>query len=260
MQNNLIGILYIATNEYCKFFDSFYESCQKYFLADCVKKYIVFTNDAQYFEKYENIIIINIDNLKWPDITLLRYEIILKNRNILSNFDYLIFCNANLLFKNIITKEELFQNKLLFAVKHPGYYNKSSIILPFYKNKYSTAYINKKYRKIYVAGGFNGGYKDEYIKLCEEIKDNINIDLSKNIIAKWHDESHFNRYVNMNINKFNILNKEYCWPEEINTDCDVKVIVRNKEKYISLLHKGLKYIILYKIKKIIKIIFKIMEI
>jgi histo-blood group ABO system transferase len=62
----------------------------------------------------------------------------------------------------------------------------------------------------YYAGGFNGGRR--YLKMAKTIRSWVDEDERKGIIAKWHDESHMNRYLYENPPTV-ILSPAYCFPE-----------------------------------------------
>ena len=83
----------------------------------------------------------------------------------------------------------------------------------------------------YVQGAFNGGRSNEYLNLCEELSKNIHIDLDKNVIALWHDESQLNKYI---INrKYKILPCNYLYPDGWSLGeykDDIKILIRDKAK------------------------------
>ena len=49
--------------------------------------------------------------------------------------------------------------------------------------------------RYYVAGGFNGGRAEDYLRMCRELADAVRRDLEDGGIAVGHDESHLNKYV-----------------------------------------------------------------
>jgi len=80
------------------------------------------------------------------------------------------------------------------------------------QNQISSARISSNEGTNYFAGGFYGGSAQEFLKLVKECSENIKKDLSNNFIAKWHDESHLNRYFVDNPPTL-ILNPSYCYPQ-----------------------------------------------
>jgi hypothetical protein len=247
-----IGIIYICTGNYWKFWQDFFESSEHFFLNDCEKLYFLYTDNRNiFYNKNSRIKIIYSKYNKWPFSTLLRYKLIYDCLDLYNNIDYLIFCNSNLLFLKKINLIELFNNKPMFATLHPGYFKKFTDKLPFEKNKYSTAYFERDIKAKYFCGGFNGGSVEKYLEMSKQLMLNIDKDLENNIIAKWHDESHFNKYVNKNLELFNIIDPSFCYPENRLINTERNVLVRDKDKIISLKHKGIFYNLRYTfIKKI----------
>ena len=64
------------------------------------------------------------------------------------------------------------------------------------------------------------------------MKDNIDIDLRNNIIAKWHDESQINRYI-LDRNDYKELS-DFCevegWPKNENA----AILIKDKSKYFDV--------------------------
>ena len=92
----------------------------------------------------------------------------------------------------------------------------------------SLSYIGQDEDLVYYAGGFNGGSKVEYLKMCDILNSNIDKDLEKGIIALWHDESHMNRYFIDNPPVV-VLDFGYCYPECFDRNCNKKIIALNKD-------------------------------
>ena len=250
-----VGILYICTGEYFKFWDQFYKNSERYFLNDCELHYFIFTdNNILLNLKHKRIHPIYHKLMDWPFPTLLRYEIFYENRGVFDYMDYLVFCNANLLFKDYIDKDELFGVNRMFATIHPGYLDKTFEKFPYEKNQNSLAYINRNENSKYVCGGFNGGEKKYFLRMAEELNDNTNNDLENDIIAIWHDESHFNYYVEKNKNLFNIIDAKFCYPENRKINFKQKILVQDKDRIIGVNHKGVIYSMRYHAIKYIKIV------
>ena len=82
---------------------------------------------------------------------------------------------------------------------------------PYERNSRSLAYIPYGEGSHYFMSGAFGGRTKEYIEMCSEIEDNIRRDFQDGIIAIWHDESHFNKYM-LNKNPL-IMPSGYIIPE-----------------------------------------------
>lgn len=225
-----IAILYICTGKYDVFWKDFYESSEKYFLPKHKKTYFVFT-DAEnlYAEGNENIVKVDQSNLGWPNNTLLRFEMFERVLSSLKDYDFIFFCNANLLFLEEVNEEFLPIEEGLLAVIHPGFYNKKPTDFPYERNEKSLAYIPMGEGKRYFMGGLNGGRAEDYIRLIQELNARIHRDLEHDIIAVWHDESHINRY--LIDNKAKILDSGYGYPEGWNLPFKPIIIIRDKSKW-----------------------------
>lgn len=232
---NHIAILYICTGKYDIFWQEFYESYEEKFLPDSEKEYFVFT-DAEYLfgeDQCTRIHKIYQEKLGWPYDTLMRYNMFYSIAERIKSFDYIFFMNANCKCVSVITEEEFLpRSKDILVVQHPGEYNKKPTKYSYDRNPQSTAYIPRGEGRYYICGGINGGKTNAYLKLVEELKRNIEIDMSKNIIAKWHDESHINHYIYIHDN-WEMLSPSYCYAEDWNLPFEPKILVREKSRYID---------------------------
>lgn len=228
-----VAILYICTGRYSIFWKKFYKACEKKFLLDSEKHYFVFTDDQSilnikderihpYFQEVE----------EWPFPTLKRFEYFLRAKDELEKFDFLVFMNGNLIVKQkIFEKDILPQNdEKLFVTQHPGYFAASVKDFPYDRNPNCSACIPEGNGKYYFAGGFNGGRASDFIKLMEVLSININNDLSKNVIAQWHDESQLNRYMYDYRENFRILSPAYLYPQGWKIPFEKKILILDKNK------------------------------
>lgn len=231
-----IGILYICTSKYKIFWKDFYLSCEKYFIPEAEKHYFVFTDaDEVEFEK-DNILIHRIyqKNLGWPDNTLMRYDMFYNIKDKFADVDYIFFFNADLICIETITGNDFLpqQDKNLIAVLHPGYYNKKKSSFHYETNERSKAYVDRSSGKYYFAGGLNGGKTKEFIEAIGLLRGYINNDKDMNITARWHDESHWNKYL-MKRTDVKIINPGYLYPEAGHIPFIKKIMIRDKRKYFS---------------------------
>lgn len=80
----------------------------------------------------------------------------------------------------------------------------------------------------YFQGCLSGGGTKEYLTMSEDIKGMIDLDLSKNIIGKWHDESYMNKYFQAHPPQ--ILSPSYAYPESSKFPFSPKIIQLDKGK------------------------------
>lgn len=204
-----IGLLIIATNKYVEFLNKLLISANKNFCLDHDVTYFIFTNKKVEINVHRNCEIIQIEHREWPWMTLGRYKIFNNFKNVLSKMDYLFYTDVDMEFVGDVGSEILGDR---VATQHPGYLGRRGTPET---NPESLACIYDHESITYFAGGFNGGTALEYLKMCDKLSDNIDIDYSKGIIALWHDESHMNRYF-LDNKPTVILNPSYCYPENSN--------------------------------------------
>jgi len=218
-----IGLLIIATGKYDRFVQPLINSCNRSFLRGHNIHYFVFTDSNKVF--FENIHIIFQKKLGWPFDTLMRYSLFYENLDKFKGIDYIYYIDADMIIEDEVGEEVLGE---FVVVKHPGFFNKPRNLFTYETNPESHAYIAPNEGLHYYAGGFNGGNKDHFINMSKIIKDKIYDDLSRNIIAIWHDESHLNRYA---IDKppTVILDPGYCYPESASLPFRKRLIALDKD-------------------------------
>jgi len=221
-----IGLLIIATNKYISFLNNLLTSADKYFLPNLEVEYFVFTNHQSLEIKIQRPInLINIRHKEWPWMTLGRYEIFSKNKSLFSEMDYLFYCDADMIFCDKIG-EEILSDRV--ATQHPGFCGGRGTPET---NPKSLACVYPSEGMQYLAGGFNGGTKEEYLKMSEKLSSNIEKDSKNNIIAIWHDESHMNRYFIDNP-PTKILSVDYCTPSnQIQSTTKLSAIVKDHDSF-----------------------------
>ncbi len=190
-----IAILYICTGKYSLFWKDFFTSSEKYFAPRHEKEYFVFTDQKILHQENARVHHIEQAPLGWPDITLKRYHMFAGIQDCLRAFDCIFFFNANVRFCRVIGDTYLPDSEYpLVFQQHPGFYNKSCCMYPYERNMASQAFIPKTRGRHYLAGGINGGMRDDYLAMIEANIRAIDEDLRQGIVACWHDESHLNKY------------------------------------------------------------------
>jgi len=235
-----IAILYICTGRYNQFFNGFYESCEKYFLAGIAeKKYFVWTDDMTLSDA-NNVELIYHECKGFPADSLFKFDMFLERKDKLKDFDHIYFFNSNAEFKSSIGRELLpDENHDLVCALWPirKRLKNRPVFYPYERNKRSRAYIPPKDSEYhYYMSGLNGGTASEYLKMIETLADNIRKDYDNGIVAIVHDESHVNWYFHHHPCK--IIPAEYCLPEEWSHSSQPKILLRDKVKIDSYFNKG----------------------
>lgn len=229
-----IAILYICTGKYPVFWSDFYLSCEQNFIPAIKKKYLVFTDSSSLaFEKTNgNIRKIFQKDLGWPDNTLKRYHLFLNYCDLWQDCDYVFFFNANLVFQQEITAAEILPGptEQLVAVQHPGFFNKTRKKFTYETDPQSAAFIPADRGRYYFAGGLNGGRTAAFRKAAETMRDSINRDAERQLVAIWHDESHWNKYL-LDRSDLKILSPAYLYPAGWRLPFTPKILLRDKTKF-----------------------------
>lgn len=199
-----VGLLVMATGKYIQYIDPLIFSAEKHFCKNHKVTYFIFTDSD--LPSTDRIVYIQQKRLGWPFDTMMRYHAYLASQEILKTQDYLFACDADMLFVNDVGDEILSKR---VATIHPAFVDRRGT---YETNPDSKAYISELEGDHYFAGGFYGGEALEVLKIAETSANNINNDLERNVIAVWHDESHWNRYCIDNKPTL-ILSPSYCYPE-----------------------------------------------
>lgn len=237
-----LGVLTVATNIYINYWRemaiTFDANCEQ---DDNVVLH-VFTNQLDVVEsvktQLENVLVVGheIPNYKWPEATLLRYEIFNEVAEELSE-DILMHLDADMLI-NKSPLETIIKTSMtdqVCLVSHPGYWRPKAFIprANFYRknvssllndlrmilkigglgswetDKNSVAYVPRRYRRNYVCGGTWFGERGRFLKMVSELSLNVTADLNRNKVAIWHDESYLNAWSTQNSHF--IIDPELCF-------------------------------------------------
>ncbi len=227
-----VAIVYIATGRYISFWDKFYTSMEKNFLPQSEKHYFVFTNTHK-VNFPENVTRVSRESRGFPEDSLDRFKMFLQIKHKLADYDYVYFLNANALVVSPVDEAILPTSKQGLTVAiHPRFYPpKDPGVYPYERNARSTAYIPNGAGEIYAQASFFGGRTKDFIKMSETLAANIKKDTKNNVLARWQDESHLNKYILDK--KPLVLAPNYTWaPFNLNLlgefQDNLKIIMRTK--------------------------------
>ncbi len=191
----VISLNLIATNKYLEFLPDILESVEKFFFKTDRVNIIVHTNRELPKKKFhsERIEVFRneIDHEPWPFTTLKRFHYFIQAEKLIHKSDFSFYIDVDSLFIGNIELSDI-QDSGIFATIHPGLNQGPGTPE---RNPNSEAYIPMGSTNRYFCGGFFGGDSESFLKMSETIKNAINKDLERNVIAIWHDESHLNKFL-----------------------------------------------------------------
>jgi len=219
-------VLSIATDRYLDYWqDMILSATQNADFKDL--QVLLFTDKPENISKEirnlfpDNLVTVKISHEPWPFPTLKRFEYIVKNSEQIKALNVL-YIDADMIFQDYFDFNhftQILEKEELLLVKHPGYFRPRGYErLHFYftnplqflrdfllilkhgslgsweKNPKSSAYVERKFRKVYFCGGIWMGQRNAVLEMSQQLSRNINSDLQESVIAIFHDESHLNRY------------------------------------------------------------------
>lgn len=104
-----IGIIYLTTEAYNKFWKDFYCICEQYFCVDAEKEYKLFTDSPESIgcASSSNVYVRQIEDLGWIVNTSYKSEYICSIHEELGKYDYVFYINRNFQFTAPIYAEEV---------------------------------------------------------------------------------------------------------------------------------------------------------
>lgn len=214
-----IGLCVVATGKYDKLAQSMVNSARIHFCKNHRVTFFVFTDGE--ITPAPDVIRIEQARLGWPYDTMKRFEVYEKHQDLFKDLDYVFAVDADMLFVAPVG-DEILSDRV--ATQHPAFVGKRGT---YERNRLSRAYVGKKEGTSYFAGGFYGGKKAEFLKLIRTNRENVDADTAHGLIAKWHDESHLNRYF-IDHPPTRVLDPSYCYPESWQMPYQKKLVALDK--------------------------------
>ena len=210
-----VNFLVIATNKYFQYLESLLDSADQFFLRDEHVAYSVFTDQVEEGEALvaakpygESVKFYEIEHRPFPYPTLYRFHFFKRfEQNIGAIADYFFYMDVDSVITREITARDVVSART--AVQHCGYVDARGA---YEKNRRSTCYVPRNQWGTYFGGGFWGFSRDEFWKFTDTAVRMIDLDASRGITPRWHDESVLNRYLITNP-PHKILTPSYHWPQ-----------------------------------------------
>jgi hypothetical protein len=241
MKLSTLAVIFIGTDKYLNFLPSWYESCENNLVTDHKKHYFVFT-DGEMKDLPENISAYTQEHQAWPFITLLRFNTILKAKEELEDYDWMLFIDADMQVVSEVHPTELFTDKKYIGVHHPCHY----LQMPPHNQgtgAFETSPLSKAGivdgddTSVYYQGCVWGGKVPEVIEMMEELQKRTQEDLDNNVIAKWHDESQMNKFYAERPDEVNVLSPSFAFPEDFAQYCEFEPKIVHLSKDNSSYHQ-----------------------
>lgn len=234
-----VAISFFGTGNYLNFLPNWYESIENNLFPEIEKKIIVFTDGEGDFP--ENVVKIETEHFGWPEVFYKTFETILRAKNIISECDWFVSIDADMIVKKLVTSEEfLDDSKDYIGVHHPcAYLNlepHNKFPGSFDVNPLSNACITDKMdTSVYYQGCLWGGKVPAIIDMMELLDDWTKEDIKNNSVPIWYEESYFNKFFIMNKDRVNTLSPSFAYPEDYKQYCDfeekITHVSKNNQKY-----------------------------
>lgn len=235
MNRYKIALISICLNQpYWQYYPPMIESAKKFFLKGHDVDFICWSDMP--IGTNIGAKIIPTEPFDWPLPTLHRFHLFLREEELLKEYDFVFYVDADMKFVSRV-REEILGNGLT-AAQHPMYALRKEYIPPYEPNPKSTSFIprngrvveengKKRFETLYFAGGFQGGRTKEFIEAMHVMKKMIDTDFSDNsYIPIWNDESAWNKYLFENPPAI-VLSPSYVYPDSLNKAYYQKVWGRN---------------------------------
>ncbi len=224
-----LAVIFIGTGKYLNFLPTWYESCEKYLAPNTDKTYFAFT-DGELEGLPDNIHPFSQEHLPWPYITLYRFGTILKVKEALEQFDYVLFLDADMRIVDTVSEEELFTDKKFIGVHHPCHFLKMNPHTQypgaFETDPRSCAAISEEDDiSTYWQGCLWGGKVPFVIDMMKELHRRTVEDEERQVIAVWHDESQMNKFFIENKSEVHTLGPQYAYPEVFAGYCEFDPVI-----------------------------------
>ncbi|GAB1288948.1 Alpha-1,3-galactosyltransferase 2 [Apodemus speciosus] len=225
-QNLTIGLTVFAVGRYLeKYLEHFLVSAEQHFMVGQNVVYYVFTDrpEAVPYVALGQARLLRVKPVqperRWQDVSMARMPTIHEalGGQLGQEADYVFCLDVDQYFTGNFGPEVLGD---LVAQLHAWHYRWPRWLLPYERNKRSVAALSLGEGDFYYHAAVFGGSVAGLLKLTAHCAISQQLDRERGIEARWHDESHLNKFFWLN-KPSKLLSPEFCWAEEIEGKTEV---------------------------------------
>ncbi|KAM3621838.1 uncharacterized protein V6R79_016754 [Siganus canaliculatus] len=225
-EGSAVALTVFAVGRYLDvYLKTFLESAEHHFMLGLPVTYYVFTDTPKKMPDVKlapmrNIKVIQVErHVRWQDVSMMRMKTIsgVIESDIRHHCTHVFCFDVDQVFTGRFGSEALGES---VALLHAYYYHLPRWLYTYDKNPQSKAYMNEA-DFYYHAAVFGGSWRSVKA-LADACNQSIMEDKRNNVEARWHDESHLNKYLWLH-KPTRVLSPEYGWDSKIGYRSDIRV-------------------------------------
>ncbi|XP_028302945.1 alpha-1,3-galactosyltransferase 2-like isoform X2 [Gouania willdenowi] len=225
-KDSSVALTVFAVGRYLDaYLDSFLRSSERHFMSGLPVSYYVFTDTPEKVPHLElgpnrSLTVVKVEKLpRWQDISMMRMKTISEIiRKEIRHCCTHVFCfDVDQVFTGRFGSEALGDS---VALLHSHSYHRPNNRFPYDRNPKSEAHMSAG--DFYYHAAIFGGSWWNVKALTDSCYHSIMRDKENKVEARWHDESHLNKYFWLH-KPSRVLSPEYCWDSRVNHGWDIKI-------------------------------------
>ncbi|KAG7244736.1 hypothetical protein INR49_029755 [Caranx melampygus] len=226
-EGSSVALTVFAVGRYLDaYLKTFLDSSEHHFMPGLPVTYYVFTDLPEQVPDIKlapqrSLKVITVErHSRWQDVSMMRMKTIsdVIESDIRHHCTHVFCFDVDQVFTGRFGSEALGDS---VALLHAYYYRLPRSLYTYDRNPRSTAYMETG-DFYYHAAVFGGTWKNVQA-LANACYQGIMEDKQKNVEARWHDESHLNKYLWLH-KPSRVLSPEYCWDNSIVYKGDIRVM------------------------------------